>query len=83
MEKKLLVLLKKLMEYENQLLVNVDDNGVLPGVLKIKYGYLYKMVGIPYIVVLEKYKCGILTNDKNSKQRTIKLFNIPIISWIK
>lgn len=74
---------KKLMEYENQLLVNVDDNGVSPGVLKIKYGHLYKMIGIPYIVVLEKYKCGILTNNKNSKQRIIKLFNIPIISWIK
>lgn len=54
---------KKVMEYENRLLDTIDDKEVLPSVLKIKYGYFYKAIGIPYIFVLEKYKCGVLADN--------------------
>lgn len=70
---------KKLMQYENHLLGTIDDSEVLPSVLKIKYGYCYQTIGIPYILVLEKYKY----NWQNKKKRVIKLFNIPLVQYTK
>lgn len=66
---------EKLMQYENHLLGTIDDSEVLPSVLKIKYGYCYQTIGIPYILVLEKYKYS----WQNKKKRVIKLFNIPLV----
>lgn len=72
-------------DYERHILTNINDSKVLSSVLKIKYGYLYKTIGIPYILTLEKYKCGILAhaNGGGDKRKVIKLLNIPIISWTK
>ena len=47
-------------DYERHILTNINDSKVLSSVLKIKYGYLDKTIGIPYILTSEKYKCGIL-----------------------
>ena len=71
--------IKMTKEYENYLLGTIDDNKVLPSVLKIKYGFLYKTIGIPYILVLEKYRC----EWQAKKIKIIKLFNIPLMQWEK
>lgn len=47
---------KKVKVYENYLLNDIDKSEVLPIVFAITTnGYLYKTIGIPYILVLEKY----------------------------
>ena len=65
-------------EYENHILSTIDESEVLPSVLTIKSGDL-KTIGIPYVLVLEKYNCARLSK----KIRILKLFNIAIVKWYK
>lgn len=68
--------MQKTRAYENKLLDDIDDKAVLPAVLKIKYGVLEKIIGIPYIATIEtKYLRYI------KQTRVFKIFNIPVFEW--
>lgn len=61
-------------KYENHILSTINNNEVLPSVRKIKEYSLYKTTGIPYILVLEKYR-----NGQEKKIKILKIFNIPFL----
>ncbi len=69
---------QKTRAYENKLLDNIDDKTVLPAVLKIKYGVLEKIIGIPYIATIETKYLRLI-----KQKRVFKIFNFPVFIWCK
>lgn len=77
-KEKMKIFAQKTLEYEHQILKNIDTSKVKPDVLEVKNDYIcYKTRGIPYIFQILNYK------KAGKKIKVFKLFNIKIHEYQK